>query len=444
MLSARELGPEGFGQFMFAIAYVGLFGVLFEGGIDILTMRELAGGTVDANEFFSHTVLLKLMSSAVVGLIVTASIFVVGIPPAARVLIFITIMYNVANTVMIHFRFYFRAFEVMQYEAISIIVEKLSVLVFCGLSLYFTHNVSTFMVSYSMAYAFSALLTLGFLKGQISLPRWPFNMPYLWKEIVKPALPFALMGVFMVLYFRSSTIMIRALTGREELVGYYNAGYRLIEGFVLFPSIIVTPLYASFSKQRNDLKPLKPSIYSAARIILFVSVMIATPIFIFRKEFTTLLFGEQYTQATATVGTLVFAMIPIGVTWLFGSVVGAIGRQAKLNVFIAIISALNIVTNFIMITSYGIQGAVVTTLATEVAICVSCWWVVRDYFNEAHFWKLVTKISVPVCGVLLLDSIGTFRGSFIVQLERGLLGLVAAYGALGIIGMSDVKKILAR
>lgn len=429
---------------MFAISYVGLFSVLLEGGIDIVTMREIAAGSTKAQVFFAHTSFTKFISSVIVGLIITASILIFDLPASAKLLILIALVYNLANTAMLHFRYFFRAMEMMQYEAVSMIIEKFFVLVFCGFTLCVASGVKLFMISYSVAYSLSAVLTLVMLTRRIGFPRWTIDWHYLRLRILKPALPFALMGILMVVYFRSGTIMIRALTGKEEWVGYYNAGYRLIEGFVLFPSIIVVPLYAAFSRHRDNPALVKPKVIHAARVILFVSGMVATPIFIFREQFTRLLFGGEYLLAADTVGTMVFAMVPIGMTWIFGSLVGAIGRQVRLNVLIAIISASNILANYMLIPRFGLQGAVFTTVITEAAIAFSCWWILRDYFNEPDFWMLLLKILLPICGALVLHRFGYFHGSFAIQLPLLLLGLIGIYSSLRVVGMADLRRIFAR
>ena len=443
LFSTRLLGPEEFGKFMYAIAYVSVIGVFFEGGIDIFTMRELASDETRLSRFLPHTILMKLASGILVGAVVSVSIYFWGMTETSGTLILIAIGYNIFNSFMIHFRFVFRANEMMHLEAKSIVVEKLSVVILCGLALWWGANAKLFSLAYTLAYLVGCLVTSILVLTKFEIPAFRIDPAYLWRKVLLPALPFGLMGIFMIVYFRAGTLMLQALTGRADYVGFYNAGYRLVEAFVLFPSIIVMPLYASFAR-RGELKDsVRDLLTNAARIIAIISAFIAIPIYIYDKEFTLLFFGDKFAEAAPSVGILVLAMIPVGMTWLFGSLIGAVGRQGKLNVFIFAITICNLVANFFLIKWQGIVGAALVALVTEGAMALACIWLSRDYGIVNRLVAIIAKSLLPLPIILAFRWLCPGIVPFYLELVIVILVIAGAYLLLRLIRIEEIKRLFS-
>jgi Polysaccharide biosynthesis protein. len=65
LLTARILGAAEFGQFMLAISFVSVASVVLEGGVDILTVRQLSVNPEELATFTGHTIMLKFMSGII-------------------------------------------------------------------------------------------------------------------------------------------------------------------------------------------------------------------------------------------------------------------------------------------------------------------------------------------------------------------------------------------
>ena len=65
LLTARLLGASDFGKFMLAISFVSVASVMLEGGVDILTIRELSGKPEQFKSFFGHTTVVKFTSGVI-------------------------------------------------------------------------------------------------------------------------------------------------------------------------------------------------------------------------------------------------------------------------------------------------------------------------------------------------------------------------------------------
>jgi O-antigen/teichoic acid export membrane protein len=442
LFSTRALGPEEFGRFMVALSFVGIVWTLFEGGVDLYTMRALS---VDAERFrhlFSLTTSLKVALGLLMAVVVMISVSLGAVPADMQLLLALATVHCILNAVMVHVRYVFRAFEIMKLEAISVIAEKLSVVVICALTFLVAARAEVFMGGYVIAYLLSAGLTLWMVVRTAGSLRPAFSLRPLWNDVLRPALPFAMMTIFTVIYYRSGTLMLQWLTGDETLVGYYNAGYRLVESFALLPSIIVMPLYATFARSAGDRKEIFRLVERSLRAVLVISLLIAVPLTLFRKEVTALFFGEKFAPAAPALGVIVLTMIPVGMGWLFSYLAGAVNRQRRMNYYIVIVTVLNLVLNAVLIGRYGVMGAAVTTLLTEGAITLSALWVVRDYMEAGPLVRIGAAAAGVTALVVALGWGGLYPGPFPVQLcEAGLL-LVGGFVLAGLIRPAEIRTFL--
>jgi O-antigen/teichoic acid export membrane protein len=444
LLSARLLGPGEFGRSMFAISYVALIAVLFEGGIDILAVRDLAVAPELYRRFAAHTMMAKAISAVVVAFLAIGSSFVIGMSKGEIALIAMATVYSAALVFMTHVRFLFRGFEIMRFEAYSVIAEKGFVLLLCGGALFFVRTAEQFLLWYMISYMMACAITVWFGVRVIGPPHWGLDFRYLWTGILKPALPYAIMSLMMVAYFRSATIMLKALTGSEEIVGYYNAAYRIVESFLLFPVMLIGPLYPSFSRLRHEKSYVNGLLFHGSRIMLLISTGISVPILLFRREFTLLFFGGAYREATLAVGLLALAMIPLGITAVHGGLVAAVGRQGRANLPLLLITLGNFALHLLLIPPFGLLGAVIVTLFTECAVALTNLWVVRDFVVAGEYAKVYLRALGPVAIGILASGLIPASSGFPLHLSIVLASMGMAFVVFRFVTKSDVQRLFAR
>ena len=442
LLTARLLGAADFGQFMLAISIVSVASVILEGGVDILIVRELSSKPEEYPSFFGNTSVLKLALGVISSVASIAACFILKMNWEMLALVCLASLYSISNTLLLHFRSTFRAFEILKYEAISTIIEKASVIVLCGGILLMHLGVRAYMIGYVVAYGITCVSTFAIVLFKLGVPTFRLRSSYLWTNIIKPALPFAILNLFAIIYFRSGTIMLQAITGREELVGYYNAGYRLVESFMLFPTIIVAPIYPVISRNKGDIDKVRRVMTDAARALFFIGISISIPIFIFRERITLLLYGEGYRLATNSVGILALTMIPISLNFAAGTLVAALNRQSKSNVFVLAVTIINLILNYFAITAFSTNGAALTTVITETLLVSFNLFVVRDYIPWRSVLDLFVRAMAPaLVAAFLAHTLGA-NLSFAVQLPIALVIMLIGYFSLKLVTFNDIRKIL--
>lgn len=442
LLTARLLGAAEFGQFMLAISFASVASVVLEGGIDVLTIRELSISPAEFDSFFGHTSIYKVLSGIVSGIGAIIVAFILRMGNEIIVLVCMAALYSISNALLLHFRSVFRAFEILKYEAVSMIIEKSSVIFLCGGILLLHFGVRAYMLGYVVAYCLTSVLTFVLVLKRIAIPRWKFDFRYFWDRILRPALPFAILSLFTIIYFRSGTLMLGILTGKEEYVGYYNAGYRLVESFMLFPTIIVAPIYPVISRNREDTEKVKRVLSEASRVLLLIGTAVAFPIFIFRNETTLLLFGQGYKLAIPSVGVLAFTMIPISMNFVAGTVVAALGRQTKSNIFVLVVTLVNVVLNYILIKQMAAYGAAVTTVITETLLAICNLIIVGDYISWPRLLNLFAKSLLPAACAWAVLQTPVHHLEFSIRLAITLFVMVGGYFLVKLVTVNDVRRLL--
>jgi O-antigen/teichoic acid export membrane protein len=213
---------------------------------------------------------------------------------------------------------------------------------------------------------------------------------------------------------------------------------------MLFPTIITGPLYPVLARRHTEGAALSPLLLAAARAIMVVSLAITLPLALFHRDFTALFFGRGYSAAAVAVGIVVLAMIPVGMNFVFGSMVAASGRQPRGNVFIFVVTVLNVLLNLAAIPRFGAAGAAAVTVLTELALVSANMWVVRDYVRWSECRWLAARVALAVAtavaaGVLLGARLAFPLGPVLTVTVFGI-----AVVALRLVTLDDARRLTGR
>ncbi len=443
LVSTRLLGPQEFGKYMLVISFVAVIATLAEGGIDILFVREVSANPREYGAFLSHTISAKLASLVLVAIIVLSSAVILRFSQEMLALTFYGLVYSACNSLMVHVRCVFRAFENMKLEGVSIVIERFSTILFCGAALLFSLRAQEFLAAFALSSFVAMVLAVVIAFRNFGIPEWSFDSGYLWSKVIKPALPFALMNIFIVIYFRSGTLLLSALTRNTELVGYYSAGYRLVESFMLFPLVVATPLYPVFSRLRIQSTELQDILLRSLRLVVSAAFLVAVPIVLYRESITALLFGAEFSNASLTIGIVCISMIPVSATFIAGSVVSNLGRQGKANVFIFFGMVFNIVLNYVLIQKFASEGAAITTVLTDLFIAGANLWLIRDYLRSQHILELLGKLSIPVLAAVGFHLVNPVHVGLVGSLLITTGILAGGFALAKLVTLTDLRRFAA-
>ena len=210
------------------------------------------------------------------------------------------------------------------------------------------------------------------------------------RGILAEAYPFLVMVIATHLYVRIDVVMIEWFMG-ETAVAEYSSAYTVLDNLMILSNTVIGGLMPTLSRMAVEAGPEFKALYR--RIILFLIKYFAPGALLIAFLSRTLLgalFGAHYELAAVTLQWLMLAAL---FAWMNGpsaSVLMAHRRQS-LYMWGTIISlAVNVIGNLILIPLVGYDGAAISTMLTELALCVWSWFMIHRTIGYVPFFCRVS------------------------------------------------------
>lgn len=197
------------------------------------------------------------------------------------------------------------------------------------------------------------------------------------KALIKTASPMLFSGLLLYLLNWTDVIMLGIMTNERE-VGIYNIAYKIGSvGFLVIVSVstIITPKIAALYGSGN-MKELQKLIHSSTRLISILTIPLVL-VLVIGSDFVLSFFGENVIEGSTTL-----IIVSIGV--LFSAIAGNVDQilnmtnnQIVLRNITIISFFINIIFNFILIPNFGIKGAAIASLISNVFINSVCVYYIK-------------------------------------------------------------------
>jgi O-antigen/teichoic acid export membrane protein len=394
---ARALGDVGVGQYSFLFAFGYLILILCNPGLGYLIIKDVPANkgitSQYGNNILSMKAILAVVSAAAA---VSLLIFIKDDTLIIRSFMVVALIYMI-NCAMSVFPNILRANERMDLTALIDAIERAVALLAGVVLLYITRSLLFLVLALLISNLVKQMLYFMFSRRYF-VPRFGIDFQ-LWKRLFVRSLPFALSISFLYIYYRIDTVMLSLMVG-DQVTGWYNAAYRLVDVFNYIPFLIVAailPPMARSSKKDNEL--LADIFNRSVRYLILLAIPIGVGTFILAPRIVLVVYGEGFASAAIALKILIWAEVIVFVNYLGGHLLNIIDRQKIYTKIIGITVGLNIVLNFILIPKYTYIGAGVATLLSEVLIFVLMYHFVGKYFIKVNIWTVVWR---PILASLVM------------------------------------------
>jgi O-antigen/teichoic acid export membrane protein len=369
----RLLGAEGFGIFTTALALCMLVMAFSDLGTAEYSVREVARDRSRASSFFSNFMLLRLWVSAIALACSVLVAFLLGYSREALLAVFFAGLYVGALGLLVYCRVFFEAFQNLRVDAISIAMEKILVIAFGLAILVLTRDPAATLAGM----AAGVLLTLSLNLAWVSRRFAPFaarsiQFAFLRRHL-RSSITFGIAGVLSIVYYRTDLVMVEALRGPVE-AGQYAVAFRILEALNLLPFVVVqAAMYPRLSALARHAQ--YDTFVRLMRLgggpVVALSLGIAVFLTLFGPWFVNVLDPDPaYAPAGAALQVLCWTFPLTCANALLYVALLALDEQKFRAQALAATVALNIAMNFVLIPEYGIIGAAVATIASEVFVVV--------------------------------------------------------------------------
>ena len=439
MYTARYLGAEGFGILSFALAFTGIFGVFSDLGLSTLTVREVARDKSLAGKYLGNVAVMKIFLVIITFGLIALTINLLGYPEQT-----ITVVYLVALSIIFSafsgmFYSVFQAYEKMEYVSVGRILS--SALMLSGAL--FAINQGLSVVEFASIYFIVSAVVLGY---SFAVCAWKFVLPKIevdlsfWKPTIKQALPFGLTGLSGMIYTYIDSVMLSLMKG-DEVVGWYNAAYRLVLILLFIPGIINMAIFPSMSRFHiSSQNSLKWTCEKYLKYMVIVGIPIGVGTLLLAKRVILLIFGEGYMQSIIALQILIWPLVISFIGAAYVQLFGSTNRQIIVTKVSGICVVVNVILNLLLIPKLSYVGASLATVITEfilvTVIFISAYKMGYGIQNK----KLVRiMFNVFIASLIMCAFIWYFESLNLLMLV--LLATLLYFGTLYIIGGIDKEDI---
>ena len=270
---ARTLGVSDFGLLTAALAYFSILSSVADFGFNRFLIREVAKDKSKAPELLWNVAMLRITLTLVFFAIFSATVYSFD-PDKIRVsLILLASLAILPQAIAFTFDAVFVGIQKLQYSAISLFVSALSTAL---VGLYLVGKgfgpwgaVSALIVGQVI---YAAVLIIFLFKHQ-RLILSPVRLAVI-KEVVVGSLPYGLLAVLGLLYFRIDAILLSYLRGSFE-TGIYGAAYRFLEAVIFIPTAFSLALFPVLSRAHDtSLHDVKKLYFKSFKVMLGLGIMV--------------------------------------------------------------------------------------------------------------------------------------------------------------------------
>lgn len=363
---ARYLGPEQFGLFSFAGAFVALFSAISTLGLDGIVVRNIVRDSSTKNETLGSAFILKFIGGVATFLFVLAGISMIR--PGDSLAFWLT---GIISAGMI-----FQAFDAIDFWFQSQIQSKYSVYA-KNFAFLITSIVKILLIlsnSSLIAFAWAGLaevimgsfgLVFAYEKRGQSLKHWRIRSAQA-VSLLKDSWPLMMSGIAVMIYMRIDQIMLDLLVGDQE-VGIYSAAVRLAEVWYFIPMIVASSVFPSIVEAKKMSEELffdrLQKLYNGMALI---SYLIVLPITILAGWIIVLLFGQPYSKAGLMLAILIWSLVFVSLGVARSTFLTTMNWTKVHLITVSAGCVVNVGLNYLLIPRWGGTGA-------AFASCVAYW-----------------------------------------------------------------------
>lgn len=362
VLVARYLGPELFGKWNYAIAFISLVSAIATLGLDQIVVKHLLDKNEEERLLLGTAFYLRLIGSFICTIFVVTYFYFFKNDSLLLGVAFLTVL-----------NLWFQAFDVIDLKNQSLLQSRKTVIVknsvFVVLSIvrlffvYFKFSLISF-VFLGLLECMLGALGLILYYGINNFTEWKFNIAYC-NVLLKQAWPLILSGIVIMMYMRLDQIMIGEMIG-DRGVGLYSVSTRFTELWYFIPSVFASSFFPKLVEKFNINKNNYYDVCLKLLKLLFVISFSIALFFTFSSNFIiNFLYGKEYIMSVFALQISIWT----GVFVFWGVAAGNMLVIENLNKHNLIKSIqgllLNILLNLMLIPKYGINGAAIATLISQ-------------------------------------------------------------------------------
>lgn len=369
----NAVGNEAYGFYYAIFSFSYIFNILLDLGLTNFNTRNIAQHPQLIGKHLSGILGIKIL---LLGLYVVVT-FTVGLlmgygSAEFRLLALLTLC-QFLNSLILYLRSNFEGLLLFRWDSLFSVLDRLLMIVICGCLLWSPlrerFNIYWFVYAQLAAYVMTASLALVVIGRKAGLRRLRWDRRF-FLVILRKSAPFALLVLLMAAYGHVDSIVLRAMASDEQ-AGIFAGAFRLLDALTMVAYLVSVPLLPVFSRLCREGSEVSPYLRLVFWPMMLFAVGAAVACAALAEPLMSLLYHGRAAQYVPVFRVIIFGIIPIGLTYIFGTLLTAGGYMRQLNTFAAVSLVLNIVVNILLIPHLGAVGSAWASLATQSFMAVA-------------------------------------------------------------------------
>ena len=396
----NTVGTEVYGSYFALFNLSLLFNIVLEMGVNQFNNRAIAQNNEKLKSYLPNLLSLKVLLSILYTIILIIVAIILGYNGGQLHILILLIVNQIIISYLLFVRSNISGLQQFRIDSFLSITDKLCMILICAVLLWFApfknhFNITWFVWAQIFGNGIALAIAFSIIKKLAGSLKWQTNC-FAIKNLLYKALPYALLGFLMTIYFRIDGLMLERLLGDNGASqnGIYAAGFRLLDAVIMIAFLFASILMPLFSKLLAEKEKVADLLHFSGRLLVCISVIVALSIWPFAQQIMDLLYTDSDAQYGNILKILMFTFIPVSIVYVYGTLLAANGSMRLLNwvAFIAVI--LNVSLNFIFIAKWQAIGAAYATLITQLLVAFIYIVIAHKIIDNEINWKEVFLMSL--------------------------------------------------
>ncbi|EJQ64903.1 flippase [Bacillus mycoides] len=365
-LVARYLGPENYGLYNYALAFVTLFTALSTLGLETLSVKSIVHQEEEEGTILYTSLILRVLGGIVVVFLASISVRVLA-PDEPLIHLLVMIM---------SFTMIIKSLEVIEYWIQAYQKSKISSLIRMGAYafsallkiafVFFNGNLLHLALIYtSDALIVGIALVIAYFKNRTSHTKWKFEFQYA-KKVLSKSWYLILSGLMVTLYMQIDKVMLGSMLTNKKELGMYSAATQIASMWYFVPLAVITSFQPIIMKKKleshNNYINSMQTLYS---IVAWIGILFGICMILFSDLIVAILYGQEYKHAANIITISVWAgtFATLGSARSIWLLVENLQKYTLLYTSAGLI--INVGLNYLLIPNYGGFGAAFATLIAQ-------------------------------------------------------------------------------
>lgn len=368
MLTARYLGPSNYGVINYCYAYTAFFTAVAGLGIEAIVVKELISRPGEEGTIVGTSIILRCIAGA----LSMASILLILFFVDAGDTVVLTVGL-LQSMVLV-----FKAFEIIDFwfqsklqSKYASILKSISYVIVACYKVYIlvaAKSVLWFAFSTSLDFLIIAILLLwAYFKHDGEKLRFDRGIA---KILLSQGYHYIISNLIITIYAQMDKVMLKHMISDTD-TGLYSAAIMICTYWILVPTAIINSMRPVIMELKKDGKEeeYKHKFSQLYQILVWLGIVVSLGISLLSPFVMKIVYGESYVVASGALSIAIWysTFATLGVArgnWL---VCEDKNQYAKW--FVLFGAIVNLVLNFVLIPSLGMNGAAIATLITQIVVC---------------------------------------------------------------------------